>query len=120
MTTASGHTNAVLASTVTGTKVCDPSGDDVGEVKDIVLDKGSNNVMFAVVSFGGFLGIGEKYHPLPWGELDYDPDADRYKINRSKEQLQAAPYDSLEELTRDDGMSYRDRVYDYYGTQRYW
>ena len=120
MTTASGHTNAILASAVTGTKVCDASGKDVGEVRDIVLDKESDNIMFAVVSLGGFLGIGEKFHPLPWRELDYDPDTGRYMINHSKEELEAAPSDSLEELTRDNGMRYRDRTYDYYRTPRYW
>ncbi len=78
MTTATGRTNAILASRVTGTKVRDGSGRDVGEVKDIVLDKTSSNIMFAVVSFGGFLGVGEKYHALPWAELDYDPSSDSY------------------------------------------
>jgi sporulation protein YlmC with PRC-barrel domain len=120
MTTATGHTNAILASRVTGTKVCDASGRNVGEVKDIVLDKTSNNIMFAIVSFGGFLGMGEKYHALPWAELDYDPSSDAYIVSWTKEQLQAAPSDSLEELTRDDGMNYRNRAFDYYKTPRYW
>src|SRR5689334_24689352 len=110
MTTATGHTNAILASRVTGTKVRDASGSNLGEVKDIVLDKTSNNIMFAVVSFGGFLGMGEKYHALPWAELDYDPDSEAYIVSWTKEQLQAAPSDSIEELTRDDGMHYRNRA----------
>ena len=120
MTTATGHTNAILASRVTGTKVRDASGRNVGEVKDIVLDKTSNNIMFAVVSFGGFLGMGEKYHALPWAELDYDPSSDAYIVSWTKEQLQAAPSDSLEELTKSDGMTYRNRAFDYYKTPRYW
>jgi sporulation protein YlmC with PRC-barrel domain len=120
MTTATGHTNAILASRVTGTKVRDASGNAVGEVKDIVLDKGSNNIMFAVVSFGGFLGMGEKYHALPWAELDFDPSTDSYVIGWTKEQLQSAPADSLEELTKSDGMLYRNRAFDYYNTPRYW
>ncbi len=80
MTTASGHTQAILASRVSGTKVRDASGRDVGEVKDIVLDKTADNIMFAVVSFGGFLGVGEKYHALPWKELNYDPASNAYVI----------------------------------------
>jgi sporulation protein YlmC with PRC-barrel domain len=118
--TASGHTNAILASRVTGTKVRDGAGRDVGEVKDIVLDKTSNNIMFAVVSFGGFLGVGEKYHALPWAELNYDPSSNAYMVSWTKEQLQAAPSDSLNELTRAGGASYRDRAFDYYKTPRYW
>src|SRR5262249_55584332 len=94
MTTASGHTNAILASRVTGTKVRDDDGKDVGEVKDIVLDKTTNNIMFAVVSFGGFLGMGEKYHALPWAELNYDPASDAYRVHLTREQLKSAPSDS--------------------------
>jgi len=120
MTTASGHTKAILASRVTGTRVRDGSGRDVGEVKDIVLDKTGDNIMFAVVSFGGFLGIGEKYHALPWRELNYEPASNSYRITWTKEQLQDAPADSLEELTREDGMPYRERAFDYYHTPRYW
>ncbi len=120
MTTASGHTNAILASRVTGTKVRDATGADVGEVKDVVLDKTSNNIMFAVVSFGGVLGIGEKYHAIPWKELDYDPSRSCYVISWTKEQLKAAPSDSLNDLTGQNVSQYRDRAYDYYKTPRYW
>jgi sporulation protein YlmC with PRC-barrel domain len=91
MTTATGHTSAILASRVAGTKVRDASGESLGEIKDIVLDKTSNNIMFAVVSFGGVLGMGEKFHPLPWNELDYDPSLKSYVIDRTREQLEAAP-----------------------------
>ncbi|MET0282629.1 MAG: PRC-barrel domain-containing protein [Steroidobacteraceae bacterium] len=120
MTTTSGHTKAILATRVTGTAVRDTSGNHLGEVKDVVLDKSSNNIMFAVVSFGGVLGIGEKFHALPWGELNYDPAQKAYVIARSKEWLKDAPADSLHELTADDGLAYRERVYDYYETPRYW
>lgn len=120
MTTASGHTSAIRAKRVIGTKVKDAAGNKIGEVEDIVLDKQSNNIVFAVVSFGGFLGMGEKYHPMPWSMLDYDEDADGYVVSVSKEQLKAAPADTVEELTKDDGMVYRERTYDYYKAPRYW
>jgi len=70
-TTASGHTSAISARKVIDTDVFDASGKKIGEVKDVVLDKTSNNIMFAVVGFGGLMGVGEKYHPIPWSELDY-------------------------------------------------
>lgn len=120
MTTTTGHTSAILASRVTGTKVKDASGKDVGEVEDIVLDKTSNSILFAVVGFGGLLGVGEKYHAVPWKELNYDPDSGAYRITWTKEQLEAAPSDSINELTRADGIAYRDRAYDYYKTPRDW
>jgi len=120
MTTATGHTSAIRAKKVIGTNVKDTTGQKIGEIEDVVLDKLSNNIMFAIVSFGGFLGMGEKYHPIPWGALKYDEREGSYVVSFTKEQLKAAPADSIEELTKDDGMAYRDRAYDYYKTPRYW
>src|SRR3989337_1004941 len=120
MPTASGHTSAICASKVIGTEVRDANGEKVGKVEDIVLDKLSNNIMFAIVGFGGFLGIGVKFHPLPWNVLDYDEDLDGYVVALSRDQLEAAPAYSMEELTRGDGTQFRERVYDYYKVPRYW
>jgi len=120
MTTVSGHTTAIRAKKVLGTKVEDTSGRNIGSVEDVILDKQSNNIMFAVIGFGGFLGMAEKYHPLPWSALNYDEDRGSYVVNYTKEQLQAAPAGSIDELTRDDGMTFRDRTYDYYKAPRYW
>ena len=120
MPTPSGHTTAIRAKKVLGTKVTDPSGKKIGEIEDVVLDKQSNNILFAVIGFGGFLGMAEKYHPIPWSGLEYDESKGAYVVNYTKEQLQAAPAGSIDELTRDDGLQFRDRVYDYYKTPRYW
>ena len=120
MTTPSGHTGAIRAKKVIGTKVTDPAGQKIGQVEDVVLDKQSNNILFAVVGFGGFLGMAEKYHPLPWASLDYDETRDAYVVEYTKEQLKAAPTGSIDELTRSDGIAFRDRAYDYYPAPRYW
>src|SRR5580658_1898788 len=108
MTTATGHTSAIRAKKVIGTSVTNHAGDKIGQVEDVVLDKQSNNIMFAVVGFGGFLGMNEKYHPLPWETLDYDANSGAYLVSYSKEQLAAAPAGSIEELTRNDGQ-FRER-----------
>ena len=120
MTTVSGHTQAIRAKKVIGTSVKDPNGKTIGKVEDIVLDKLSNNIMFAVVGFGGVLGMGEKYHPVPWSELDYEPNQGGYVISFTTDQLKTAPADSLEALTKDDGRAFRDRAYTHYGTRPYW
>ena len=120
MATLSGHTSAIRAKKVIGTDVKDATGHSIGKVEDIVLDKLSSNIMFAIVGFGGFLGIGEKFHPVPWSTLDYDEAEGGYIVNLSKEQLKAAPAYSMEELIQGDGTQFRDRVYDYYDVQRYW
>jgi sporulation protein YlmC with PRC-barrel domain len=120
MTTLSGHTSAIRAKKVIGTSVKDPSGATIGKVEDIVLDKLSNNIMFAIVGFGGFLGVGEKFHPLPWSALDYDEDEGGYVVSLTEDQLKAAPAYTMEELTRGDGTQFRERVYEYYNAPRYW
>lgn len=117
MTTASGHTSAIRAKKVIGTTVKNSSGEKIGKVEDIVLDKTSNNIIFAVVGFGGFLGLNEKYHPMPWSALDYVESEDSYVVPYTKEQLQAAPADSIEKLTRADGAkTYATRADEYYDT----
>ena len=120
MPTASGHTSAIRAKKVIGTDIHDAAGKKIGEVEDVMLDKLSNNIMFAVVSFGGFLGIAEKYHPIPWSSLKYDKSKDSYVGEFSKAQLEAAPAGSIEELTRNDGLDFRNQAFDYYKAPRYW
>ena len=120
MATASGHTSAIRAKKVIGTNVKDPSGTKIGAIEDIVLDKQSNAIMFAVVGFGGFLGMAEKYHPIPWSSLQYSAGDNAYVVNYTKDQLQAAPAGSIDELTQDDGFGVRDKTYQYYNAPRYW
>ena len=71
MTTLSGHTSAIRAKKVIGTNVKDTSGATIGKVEDIVLDKLSNNIMYAIVGFGGFLGIGEKNVAVDLAQLSF-------------------------------------------------
>ncbi|MEQ1610108.1 MAG: PRC-barrel domain-containing protein [Hyphomonadaceae bacterium] len=120
MTTTTGHTSAIRASKVIGTSVYNGAGEKIGKVEDVVLDKQSNNIMFAVVGFGGFLGMNEKFHPLPWSTLDYQKGKEGYVVNLTKEQLQAAPADAIDHLTTNGGDGLRDEVYDYYKAQRHW
>jgi len=120
MATAAGHTSAIRAKKVIGTTVKDKSGNKIGEVEDVVLDKQSSNIMFAVVSFGGFLGMAEKYHPLPWGALDYDEAEHAYTVPYTRDQLNSAPAGSVSELVRDDGVPVREQAYSYYKTPRDW
>jgi hypothetical protein len=115
MPTSSGHTRAICAKKVIGADIKDAAGNKIGQVEDIVLDKLSNEVMFAVAGFGGFLGIGEKYHPLPWSLLDYDSADDSYVCNVTKDTLQSAPADSIEALVVNDGAGWRDRTYAHHG-----
>ena len=105
----------VRASNVTGTNVYNPKGDHLGHVEDIVIGKRDGRVKYAILSFGGFLGIGEEYHPMPWAELDYSESQSGFVVNRSREQLQGAPrYAAGSEPDWADRV-YGERVYGYYG-----
>ncbi len=122
MTTSSGHTTAILASRVKGTSVYNDRGEKIGTVEDIVLDKQSNRIMFAALGFGGFLGMGEKYYPVPWSMLDYREDKDGYVVPLSKEKLENAPSYELNDLTKHDGSlgDIREKAYNYYHVSRDW
>jgi sporulation protein YlmC with PRC-barrel domain len=121
MPTISGHTSAILASRVQGTPVFNVDGDKIGTIEDIVLDKMSNNIMFAVIGSGGVLGMGEKFRPIPWSILDFDPDKGGYLVPVSKDLLEKAPAYELEELTKGDGDSaIRSETFSYYQAPTYW
>ena len=120
MPTPAGHTRAIRASRTIGTSVYNSSGDKIGEIEDVMLDKLDNKIMFAVVGFGGFLGMGEKYHPIPWASLDYQKDVGGYVVPFTKDQLSKGPADSLSELTEEDGTKARNMSYDYYKVPPYW
>ncbi|MGE0499859.1 MAG: PRC-barrel domain-containing protein [Rhizobiaceae bacterium] len=120
MTTHTGHTQAIPASKVIGTAVYNKSGEHIGTIEDVMLDKLSNGIMFAVIGFGGFLGIGEKFHAIPWSLLDYEEHRGGYVVPFTREQLEAAPAYSINELAGKDGEKARDTSYKYYQVEPYW
>ena len=121
MTEATSITSGTLiaADKVQGTNVYNRTGDKLGSVDDIMIDKVSGRAIYAVMSFGGFLGMDKKYHPLPWMTLKYDAQKGGYVVNLDKKQLEGAPnYD------RDSGFKwtpdYGRKVDTYYNAPSYW
>lgn len=105
---------------VEGTSVRRPNGDKIGEIERIMIDKRSGKVAYAVMSFGGFLGMGEDYYPVPWDKLHYNVALDAYELDISEEQLRGAPsYKAGTDYDWSEGGGGR-RVFDYYGAQPYW
>ena len=119
MPTPSGHTDAIAASRVIGTEVYNAAGDHIGTIEDVMLEKTSNGIMFAVIGFGGFLGIGEKYHAIPWSVLDYEPSLGGYVVPFTEEQLKAAPAHTIDELTGADGEAARNASFAYWHVDPY-
>lgn len=81
----------ITADKVKGTEVYDAAGEKLGSIDSIMIDKQSGEVAYVVMSFGGFLGIGEKFHPLPWDVLDYDPSISGYRVDLDRQMLEGAP-----------------------------
>jgi hypothetical protein len=113
------HHPLILSSRVTGTPVYDRSGNKLGSVDDLSIEKKSGKAVYAILSFGGFLGIGERYHPVPWMLLEYDTEQGGYTVPLTPEALKDAPnYDAAEIrlLGGADHRSYGNTIYGYYGT----
>lgn len=106
----------IAASKVNGTSVYNTGGEKLGSVYDVMLDKVSGNAEYAVLSFGGFLGIGDKYHPLPWKQLRYDTRQGGYVVGLDRSRLEGAPVYAVSEVSVWDDTRGRD-VDAYYGTQ---
>jgi hypothetical protein len=105
--------NLIGSDKVEGTPVYRSNGERVGQIDRVMIDKLSGKVAYAVMSFGGFLGIGEDYYPLPWAMLTFNPALDGYEVNISDQQLKGAP-----KFAKYENWDWSDRgreVYDYYG-----
>lgn len=105
---------------VEGTEVYRSNGDRIGTIERVMLDKVSGKVAYAVMSFGGFLGIGNDYYPVPWPMLTYNEKLGGYEVNLSETQLKGAP-----RFAKDQAWEYEDRgkeqaLYTYYGVTPYW
>lgn len=109
------ETEALIASDkVEGTPVYNRSGESLGSIYNVMIDKRSGKVRYAVMSFGGFLGIGERYHPLPWDKLTYEPGRGGYVVDLSREQLEGAPSYGRGDTPWSDPL-FGQSVYGYYG-----
>jgi hypothetical protein len=108
------ETQRLIASDrVEGTTVFDRDGKSLGSVRNFMVDKMTGKVAYAVMSFGGFLGIGERYHPLPWKTLAYDSRLGGYVVDLTREQLENGPSYSAADTPWGDPGYGRD-IYDYY------
>ena len=76
---------------VEGTAVYNDSGEDIGRIERVMIDKRSGKVAYAVMSFGGFLGLGSEYYPIPWSKLAYNSELEGYQINVTMQELLNSP-----------------------------
>jgi len=117
---ATDETNRLISSDKTvGTAVYNRRGEHLGSVYNLMIDKYSGQVAYAVMSFGGFLGIGESYHPLPWRTLTYDTRKGGYVVDIDRTRLETAPSYTSSTVPNWSDRAYGHRVDDYYGVPPY-
>jgi sporulation protein YlmC with PRC-barrel domain len=107
-----GH--LIASNKVEGTAVYGRDGERLGDIYNFMVDKRSGHVEYAVMSYGGFLGMGMRYYPLPWDMLSYDTRQGGYRVQLTERDLESAPSFDRNSEPRYD-RSYSGRVHDYYG-----
>ena len=105
---------------VEGTSVFGSNGENIGSIKRLMIEKLSGRVAYAVMSFGGFMGIGADEHTVPWNKLTYDTNLGGYRTDITEDQLRGAP-----SFSRDRSYDWSDRtrereLHDYWRTRYYW
>lgn len=91
MNTTSMSHDIISSEKVEGTKVYNAAGDKLGSIDNLMIDKRTGQVRFAVLEFGGFLGMGTDRYPLPWSMLKYETEMDGYVVPLDKAKLESAP-----------------------------
>src|SRR6266849_4008807 len=110
----------IASDRVEGTPVRRSNGEKIGTIQRLMIDKLSGSVAYAVLSFGGFLRMGQKHAPIPWARLNYDPTLGAYHLELSNEELSGAP-----SIAADQEFDWGDRsreieIHDYYRVPPYW
>lgn len=107
------------ANTLIGNDVYNQNDEDLGDIKEIMLDLRNGTVAYAVLSFGGFLGMGEKLFAVPWHALTLDTEHKRFVLNVEKHRLQNAPGFDKDKWPNMADQSWANEIHSYYGTKPY-
>ena len=110
----------IASDKVEGTSVRRSNGDKLGTIQRVMIDKVSGKVAYAVMTFGGFLGIGDQYRALPWNLLHYNERLDAYELNVTEDQLRNAPMLAEGWETGAINRDWERNIHDYYRASPYW
>jgi sporulation protein YlmC with PRC-barrel domain len=108
------------ASTIEGTAVQNAAGEDLGEINEIMIDLDQGRIAYAVLSFGGFLGLGNKLFAIPWEALKTGPAGDVFILNVPREKLEHAPGFDQDQWPDWADPSWGETIHTYYGYKPYW
>ena len=115
-----GYRRVLSASTLTGDAVRNPAGDDLGKVDEIMIDIPTGRVAYAVLSFGGFMRMGNKLFAVPWESLTVDQDRKCFVLDVDKSRLENAPGFDKDNWPDMADQTWGRKIYDYYGKRPYW
>ncbi len=113
-------TRLTASDKVEGTPVRHSNGDKLGTIERVMIDKRSGKVAYAVMTFGGFLGIGNEYRALPWSLLRYNERLDAYELNVTEDQLRHAPMLGTGWDTGTIDRDWEQNIHNYYKATPYW
>ena len=108
------------ASTMIGNKVENAAGENLGEVKELMIDRDTGDVAYAVLSFGGFLGLGDKLFAIPWRALELDTERHSFRLGVDKDRLKDAPGFDKDDWPRNPDRTFVDQIHKYYDIQPYY
>jgi len=114
------YRRVMSASTLTGDSVVNAAGEDLGKIDDIMIDTPTGRVAYAVLSFGGFLGMGDKLFAIPWSRLTLDEDREVFVLNIDKATLEKAPGFDKDNWPDMADRTWGTQVHTYYGSRPYW
>jgi hypothetical protein len=114
------YRSVLAASTLAGNTVRNSAGDDLGKIDEIMIHIPSGKVAYAVLSFGGFLRMGNKLFAVPWSALKVDEDEKCFILNVDKERLENAPGFDKSNWPDMSNPKWESEVYTYYGATPYW
>jgi sporulation protein YlmC with PRC-barrel domain len=113
--------NIYRSSKLIGADIENPQGENLGDIEDIVIDPATGHVAYAVLSFGGFLGVGEKFFAIPWAALTpKSGETERFVLNVDKERLRNAPGFDKNNWPDMANRQWGEQVHAYYGVPPYW
>lgn len=114
------RSSLIDASKVQGTNVFNPHGEKLGSIDDVMLEKYSGKAAYAIMSFGGFLGLGGDYYPIPWSKLKYDTNLGGYVVDIEPRVLEGAPAFGAGASPQWGNKTYEEGLHRHYGAAPYW
>lgn len=114
------ETRVLSCTSITRDDVQNSQGENLGKIKEIMIDVNKGTVSYAVLSFGGFMGLGDKLFAIPWSAMGIDQQSERIILDVPKEKLENAPGFDKDNWPDSADSAWLGQVYDYYGSERYW